>query len=167
MIPPRMLRPGPPRKLGRRPARAGDRPHGPHLAAVVVVAAAAVGATGCGANPRVGRSTIPATVTAPDAGGAGRLPASAAGNYTGADVPNQFGDVQVEVAVRRGRIVDVLGLKLPSDRARSRYISAQAAPILRAEVLAAQSGTIDLVSGATYTSDGWANSVQSALTQVR
>jgi uncharacterized protein with FMN-binding domain len=138
-----------------RPARFGP-------AAVALTAALA----GCG-NTKVERSTIPAQ---PTGGGsttaAGALPATASGNFTGVDVPNRFGDVQVEITVARGRITAVTPVRLPSDRARSRFISAQAAPILRSEVLSTQSGQIDLVSGATYTSDSFAGSVQSALSQV-
>jgi uncharacterized protein with FMN-binding domain len=75
--------------------------------------------------------------------------------------------VQVSVTIRHGRIADVQWLKLPLDRPRSRYISQTAAPILRVEVLSAQSAHINLVSGATYTSDAWASSVQSALGQAQ
>ena len=73
--------------------------------------------------------------------------------------------MQVSITLRHGRIADVQWLKLPFDRSRSRYISQTAAPILRIEVLSAQSAHINLVSGATYTSDAWASSVQSALSQ--
>ncbi|MCW2967601.1 MAG: FMN-binding protein [Solirubrobacteraceae bacterium] len=75
----------------------------------------------------------------------------------------KYGPVQVTVTLHKGRITDVQWLALPHDRQRSAYISKTAAPILRSEVLAAQSARIDLVSGATYTSDAWANSAQSAL----
>ena len=51
----------------------------------------------------------------------------------------------------------------PFDRERSQYISQQAEPYLRQEALQAQSAQIDLVSGATYTSYSYAQSLQSAL----
>jgi uncharacterized protein with FMN-binding domain len=85
----------------------------------------------------------------------------------GADVPNRFGDVQVELVVQRGRIIDVRALRLPDDRPRSARISDVAGPRLRLEVLRAQSARIDLVSGATYTSQSYAQSVQSALDATR
>jgi uncharacterized protein with FMN-binding domain len=81
----------------------------------------------------------------------------------GADVPNQFGDVQVQVTFSGTKIVDVKALQLPSDRARSAQISNFAAPYLRTEALQAQSAQIDLISGATYTSESYAESLQSAI----
>jgi uncharacterized protein with FMN-binding domain len=87
------------------------------------------------------------------------------GRYTGQDAPNEYGDVQVLVVVSGGRITDVQSLQLPSDRRRSAYISQVAGPLLHDEVLQAQGAQIDVVSGATYTSDSYAQSVQSALDQ--
>jgi uncharacterized protein with FMN-binding domain len=85
------------------------------------------------------------------------------GTFAGKDVVTRFGDVQISITLKRGHITDVKPLKLPNDRPRSAYISQAAGPILRNEVLNAQSAQINLVSGATYTSDAWATSVQSAL----
>ena len=87
------------------------------------------------------------------------------GSYTGQDAPNQYGDVQVEVVVSGGRISDVKVLQLPSDRARSEEISQIAGPMLHDEALQAQSAQIDIVSGATFTSESYAESLQSALDQ--
>ncbi|MEO6796293.1 MAG: FMN-binding protein [Candidatus Dormibacter sp.] len=87
------------------------------------------------------------------------------GQYTGQDFPNQFGDVQVKVIIAAGRITNVQAIQLPVDRQRSAEISQYAAPQLHDEVLQAQSAQIDSLSGATYTSYGYAQSVQSALDQ--
>ncbi|HEV2012976.1 MAG TPA: FMN-binding protein [Candidatus Dormibacteraeota bacterium] len=87
------------------------------------------------------------------------------GQYTGRDVVNQFGDTQVKVTISGGRITDVQPLQLPFDRQRSAEISQYAAPLLHDEVLQAQSAQIDSLSGATYTSDAYAQSVQAALDQ--
>jgi uncharacterized protein with FMN-binding domain len=87
------------------------------------------------------------------------------GSYTGDDVSMRFGDVQVKVIVSGGRITDVQAVQMPSDRARSAYISQVAGPMLHDEVLQAQSARIDTLSGATYTSDAYAQSVQAALDQ--
>ncbi len=76
---------------------------------------------------------------------------------------NDYGDVQVRVTLNGSKIVDVQALKLPSDRSRSARISNAAGPILRTEALQAQSAHIDLVSGATYTSESYAQSLQGAL----
>jgi uncharacterized protein with FMN-binding domain len=86
-----------------------------------------------------------------------------AGSFTGQDVPNRFGDVQVQVIISNGRITDVKALQLPFDRAQSAYISQVAGPMLRTEALQAQSARIDIISGATYTSDSYAQSLETAL----
>ena len=92
-------------------------------------------------------------------------PTGATGTFTGQDVPNRFGDVQVQVVVANGRITDVKALQLPSDRAQSAYISEIAGPLLRTEALQAQNAKIDVISGATYTSLSYAQSLDSALHQ--
>ena len=76
---------------------------------------------------------------------------------------NDFGDVQVRVTLKGHQIVDVQALQLPHDRSRSASISNFSGPILRREALQAQSAQIDLVSGATYTSESYAESLQGAL----
>lgn len=83
----------------------------------------------------------------------------------GDPIDNQYGTVQVRVTVRGSRITDVQALQMPFDHPRSQFISQQVAPMLRQEVLQAQSAQIDLVSGATFTSDSYAQSLQSALTR--
>lgn len=81
---------------------------------------------------------------------------------TGSRFDVGYGVVQVRVTLRGHRIVDVSALSLPSG-GRSSDISAYAAPQLRREALARQSARIDTVSGASYTSAGYARSLQSAL----
>jgi len=71
----------------------------------------------------------------------------------------------VRVVITNGKITDVQALQLPSDRERSAYISQVAGPMLRSEVLQSQSANIDIISGATYTSQSYAQSVESALQQ--
>jgi uncharacterized protein with FMN-binding domain len=78
-------------------------------------------------------------------------------------IPTQFGDIQVRVVESAGKIVDVKALQLPSDRRRSREISQYSEPILHDEALQAQSAQIDTVSGATYTSGAYRESLQSAI----
>ncbi len=89
------------------------------------------------------------------------------GSYDGQDFPNQFGDVQVRVIVKSGRISDVQELQMPSDRQRSALISQEAGPLLHDEVIQAQSAQIDTIGGATFTSESYAQSVQSALDKAR
>jgi uncharacterized protein with FMN-binding domain len=89
------------------------------------------------------------------------------GTATGSVISTRYGDLQVEVTISGGVIVDVTALQLPDSDGRSRSIASQAEPILREEALTAQSANIDLLSGATYTSDAYAQSLQSALDQVQ
>jgi len=92
-------------------------------------------------------------------------PSGKNGTFSGQPVDAFYGLVQVRVTVSNGRITDVQPLQLPSDRARSTYISQVAGPMLRTEALQAQSARIDVISGATYTSDAYAQSLESALQQ--
>jgi uncharacterized protein with FMN-binding domain len=85
------------------------------------------------------------------------------GSFMGSDYANRFGDVQVRLVISGGRITDVQAVQMPYDRSRSAYISQVAGPMLRTEVLQAQSAQIDIISGATYTSESYAQSVNSAL----
>ncbi len=110
--------------------------------------------------------------TNPPAASAPTTPSTAArSNVTktvdGAPVDNQFGTVQVRVTIRNGQITDVTALQMPYDHQRSAYISQQAEPYLRQEALQAQSAQIDLISGATYTSESYAQSLQSALDKAK
>jgi uncharacterized protein with FMN-binding domain len=75
--------------------------------------------------------------------------------------------VQVRVVVVGHKLVDVTALHLTDSSSRSVSISAYAAPILRREALAAQSAKIDTVSGASYTSEAYMQSLQSALDLAR
>lgn len=102
---------------------------------------------------------------APVAAAPSPTPGAGDGTYTGAAEPNFYGTVQVKVTIKNGRISDVQPLQLPNDRARSAYISQVAGPMLRSEVLQAQSAQIDVISGATYTSEGYAQSVATALSK--
>jgi uncharacterized protein with FMN-binding domain len=73
--------------------------------------------------------------------------------------------VQVEVVTSGSRITDVRAVHLPDANQHSRDNSAAAAPHLRQEALQRQSASIDTVSGATYTSEGYRQSLQAALEQ--
>lgn len=82
---------------------------------------------------------------------------------TGDTVQTRWGPVQVRVTVKNGKITDVTAVAYPSDNPKDQEINSYAIPQLRREALAAQSAQIDSVSGATYTSDGYKQSLQSAL----
>jgi uncharacterized protein with FMN-binding domain len=83
---------------------------------------------------------------------------------TGAVYSSRYGTTQVQVTISNGQITSVTALQLPTG-GRSGQISQYVEPILSSEALTAQSANIDIVSGATYTSDAYAQSLQSALDQ--
>jgi uncharacterized protein with FMN-binding domain len=85
------------------------------------------------------------------------------GRYTGPVVDAYYGNVQVQATVQNGRISDVQFLTYPNDRRTSVRINNVAIPYLTEEALQAQSANVDLVSGATLTSEAFVESLQSAL----
>lgn len=85
------------------------------------------------------------------------------GTFDGNTASTRWGPVQVRIVVKDGKIVDASALQAPSGDSRSRSISQQAIPYLVQETLAAQSAQISGVGGASYTSNGWYQSLQSAL----
>jgi uncharacterized protein with FMN-binding domain len=88
------------------------------------------------------------------------------GQLIGSTVQTPYGPVQVQVTLQNGQITDVQALQTPGDQRRSQQISQYAAPQLRSEVLQAQNSQVHTISGATYTSEGYVQSLQSALDQV-
>jgi uncharacterized protein with FMN-binding domain len=87
------------------------------------------------------------------------------GSFTGAAENTEFGPVQVEATVSGGKLTDVSVLQVPDRGGYEQQIVQIALPELKSEALSAQSANIDVVSGATYTSQGYAESLQSALDQ--
>lgn len=139
------------------------------LAAVLVLdfkapdPATAVGAT---ATNRGVASTGAGTRAAAATSAPGSIAAaSAARTATGTLIDTFYGPVQVRVTMNGGKITSIVAVALPTG-GRSGRIAQYAEPILQAEALAAQSANIDFVSGATYTSDGYQRSLQSALDQL-
>ena len=97
-------------------------------------------------------------------GSAGGSGSSAGGKtYTGSVAQTRWGPVQVSITVSGGKITDVAVPTYPDNNGRDVEINSQALPILRQKTLAKQSADIDAVSGATVTSDGYKESLQSAL----
>jgi uncharacterized protein with FMN-binding domain len=83
--------------------------------------------------------------------------------YTGVTVHTRYGPMQVRIAMRAGRLVRVWALRLTDRYGRSVRASTAAAPILERRSIEAGSARIVGVTGATYTSDGYRRSLQSAL----
>ena len=92
-----------------------------------------------------------------------RKPTPVSGSVVGGAADTPFGFVQVKVSYAGTTITNVRAVHLTDSSQHSVAISDQAAPILRQEALAAQSAQIDVVSGATYTSEGYIQSLQSAI----
>jgi uncharacterized protein with FMN-binding domain len=84
---------------------------------------------------------------------------------TGSVAQTRWGPVQVQLKVSNGKIADVSVIQYPDGNGRDEEINSQALPILIQETVSAQSAEIDMVSGATVTSDGYLESLQSALDQ--
>ncbi len=90
---------------------------------------------------------------------------SAAKTYTGDAVMTRFGNVQVQITVENGRITDSQVTQVPWNDHKDQEINSYAVPILNQEAVDAQSADIDMVSGATFTSQGYIGSLQSAIDQ--
>jgi len=111
------------------------------------------------------KSTTAATTPAAPATTAPAAPAKAkpSGTFTGSTQQTRFGPVQVEITISNGKITAARALQYPNNDFRSQSISQQAIPYLVQETLAAQSANIQGVGGASYTSQGWYDSLVSAL----
>jgi len=83
--------------------------------------------------------------------------------YTGSVAQTRWGPVQVKISVQGGRLTKVTILQHTSGNSRDAEINNYALPILINETVTAQSANIDMVSGATVTSDGYVRSLQAAL----
>ena len=93
-----------------------------------------------------------------------KKPAPAVRTIQGPSVDMQWGPIQVTVKVKGTKIVDI-SATYPTERPRSQFINQQAIPMLKQEVLQVQSAQIDLIGGATMTSQAYAMSLQAALTK--
>ena len=85
------------------------------------------------------------------------------GTYTGDAVQTRWGTVQVQITVENGKITSADAIQYPNENRHDQQINAYAIPLLNAEVVDAQSANIDTISGATVTSDGYLQSLQSAI----
>ena len=85
------------------------------------------------------------------------------GEYVGPVTDAYYGLVQVKAVIQQGKIADVQFLQYPNDRRTSIRINNIAMPYLVTEAIQAQSAQVDIISGATLTSEAFAESLQSAL----
>jgi uncharacterized protein with FMN-binding domain len=134
---------------------------------LAVTSTTSVYSTGVLADPAAsGSSTAPAAGDGTASGGAGSGStggAAASTTVTGDTVQTRWGPVQVEVGVAGSQITGVSVLQYPDDNPQDVQINSYALPILVDATMSAQGADIDMVSGATYTSAGYRQSLQSAL----
>lgn len=89
------------------------------------------------------------------------------GTYTGSAADAYYGNVQVQATIQGGNITNVAFLQYPDTHSTSVQINTQAMPYLQQEAIQAQSATVNIVSGATDTSEAFQQSLASALTQAQ
>lgn len=121
---------------------------------------ATTGSSSSGSSSSGSTATPKATATTPKA-----TTQTTTKTYAGSAVDTQYGPVQVQITVRNGKIIAASVLQVPSNNGRDQEINSVAVPQLNSEVVQAQSASIDMVSGATFTSQGYLQSLQSAIDQ--
>ena len=110
-------------------------------------------------SPQASSSTTPASAAKPTS----TASASAAKTVTGDPVQTMYGPVEVRIIVRNGKVTSAAAVEYPDQDPRDAQINSYAIPALNSEAVSAGSARIDTVSGATYTSNGYISSLQSAL----
>lgn len=110
-------------------------------------------------------ATGAAAAAAPPAAAAAPAAAAKSGTFTGTTAQTRWGPVQVQIVVANGKITSANAVRYPSGNGNDAQINAYAIPQLNAEAVAANSAKIDMVSGATVTSGGYLQSLQSAIDQ--
>ncbi len=122
-------------------------------------------------GPTTSGETVVAAPTAPENSGSTTSGSTTSGStgtgttVTGSVASTRWGPVQVSITVTDGKITAVDVPQYPTGNGKDRQINASALPILTKETISAQSADIDMVSGATVTSEGYVQSLQSALDQ--
>ena len=151
------------------------------LEAVMPVAAEDTSGTTTAPSAPAAAAPSNTTPSAPDSGsgtgtssgtgsGAAMTPAAsglADGTFTGDAIRTRYGNVQVAITISGGTITDIQVPQYPNSNREDQQINARALPVLISETASAQSASISMVSGATYTSRGYTQSLQSALDQAQ
>ncbi|GCE24813.1 hypothetical protein KDA_02970 [Dictyobacter alpinus] len=89
------------------------------------------------------------------------------GSYTGSVADAHWGNIQVKAIIQNGKITDVQFLQFPNDRNRSIMINNNADPQLTQEAIQVQDSNVDIVTGATDSSEAFIQSLSDALTQAK
>lgn len=89
------------------------------------------------------------------------------GTYTGSVADAYYGNLQVQATIQNGKIVNVQFLQYPNNRNHSIQVNNMAMPILKSEAISSQSANVDIVSGATASSQAFMQSLDSILAQAK
>jgi len=133
------------------------------VASLVVLLSFKTHGTSVATPPAASSNATGSSSTGSSSSGSSSTSASGTKTVTGAAVDTRYGPVQVKVTVTNGKVTSATAVEYPVSDPRDAQINAYAIPALDQE--AVQSGTagIDMISGATYTSQGYIQSLQSAL----
>ena len=136
----------------------------------IVLAATIAGTAGVltfhAQTPAVQATTASSTTSKPTTTTTTTSSGTSSGTATGDAVDTQYGSAQVRVTVKNGKIVKIQALQLQDNDPHSQQISSSAAPVLQQEAMTKQTADVDAVSGATYTSASYTQSLQSALNKL-
>ncbi len=145
---------------GSAPVASGATPATGTSSATPTPSSSSSSSSSSAAAPSAAPTTAAPTTAAPTTAAA-----AGTGTYTGSAVNTRWGIVQVQITVANGKITASKAVQYPQNNGRDVQINAYAVPTLNQEVVSAQSANIDTVSGATVTSGGYLQSLQSALNQ--
>ena len=106
---------------------------------------------------------VPPTIPAPAPAAPQTLGQYKDGDFIGAEVDAYYGLVQVQATIKQGKLADIQFVEYPNDRRTSVRINNVAMPYLEQEAIQAQSANVDVISGATLTSEAFVQSLQAAL----
>jgi uncharacterized protein with FMN-binding domain len=124
---------------------------------------------GIGPSAPAAGSTSGSTSTAPSTKSTSTTPSTNTGSkvVTGSAADTRYGPVQVKLTFTGTKISNIEVVEYPAESNRDQEINSYALPILNSEAITAQNANINAVSGATYTSEGYVQSLQSAIDQAR
>lgn len=145
--------------IGQTSTSAGAAPGNTSTTGSSGAAGASAGTTGTTSGPSTSSSGTSTTTT-----GSTQYKN---GSYTGTVADAQWGYIQVKAVVAGGKLTDVQFLQYPNERSYSAQVNAYADPILKQEAISAQSAQVDIVSGATDSSEAFMQSLGDALTQAQ
>jgi uncharacterized protein with FMN-binding domain len=145
-------------------ARAGTSIIAPQTTTATGSTATGSTTTGGSASGTTASGTGSTSAAATGSGSTATSGATAASETVdGSVVSTRFGNVQVQITVENGQITKSVVLQVPWNNQKDQQINARAVPTLNSEAVKAQSADIDMVSGATYTSEAYLQSLQSAI----